>query len=256
MIPIVFGLGGLIARVAVAAVIPRIVKALSAGVSRPSGPKDLVQLELGRTEGCPIRSGPGTAPGLPVPAPALEREKPSFSACRLTRSNPISSVDPSGLFRLKLKRITLEVRNKQFCSKDHGTIFAIIEFTPFYETLSGEITLEDFKVTQYAKGILSGVGEIHVNTIRLISPPENPKGMGIPTEVSQNPTGFMFGSGGGFDIPTGLTIPIINSDMRLNFGVEANLSTGRSTYSGVRRASTGWFHIGPEGITAPIWGTD
>ena len=173
-------------------------------------------------------------------------------------NDPVNFIDPSGLAKLRLKQIELQLKSRDFCGEYSGQVFAVIKFVPVYDTLSGDITLEDFQVQQKAKGNLVGIGEIHVDAIRLVSPPDNPRGFGKPTSIPQNPTVFGFTGAGGGGLPTGLSSPVVNTDMRLTFSVEANLSTGASSYSGGRRASTGWFHIGPgaETIGAPRWATE
>ena len=172
-------------------------------------------------------------------------------------NSPINFTDLSGLVRLKLQKVELKVRDKNFCGKHSGTVFAVVTFQPYYETDTGQITLEDFRVDQKAFGILSGIGEVHVDTIRLISPPDNPRGMGVPTPVPQNTTVHGFMAGRGASVPSASTTPVINSDMRLSFSVAVSLNTGRRNYWGARSASAAWFHIGVGAqISHPRWSTD
>jgi RHS repeat-associated protein len=178
-----------------------------------------------------------------------------YNLYRYCGNDPIGNTDPDGTCPIKFKPRAVKLRDKKFSTKDHGSIFAVITFTPVYETLTGRVTLEDFSVVQYRHGILAGNGEIHVEVIRLISPPDNPRGMGIPTAVPQNSTGFMFSGAGGRGFPEGSATPVVNADMQLNFSLQAELTTPNTTYSGTGGAGTGWFHIGPGGaISPPIWG--
>lgn len=184
MIPIAVGLAGLIAKVAAAAVIPRLIQAVTARVSPPAS-KDSVQQELVRTERGPISSGPGPAPGSPVPAPStapprvisivspppgapdlnspkvlqkmaslrgnscLVRGPPAralawgikkqhFSACRHTRSYPISFADTTGLLRTWLGSGTGLGVQPQIVSTDPNAVYreetTLGEFKNAYES--------------------------------------------------------------------------------------------------------------------------